>query len=430
MKNKVATFATVAIVSSAFGATTAFADSDTYTVEKGDTLSQLAQRFNTTVSNLKQWNGLKSDRIYVNQSLIISEPSSGQSQRTTVKAATTNTSAETYTVVRGDTLLKIANNHGVSLAELVTWNNIKGHLIYPGQVLKVNGSGSAVASQPTTAKTASAPSKGNSSTYKIQSGDTLGKIAKQFDMTIAELKTLNNLKSDLIYAGATLRVSGQGAPSQPAQTVSIQAEKSVATPTTDNAKTDTYVIKSGDTLGKIASKFNTSVSNLKSLNGLRSDLIFVGQKLKVTGTAPASSVNKVSSAEIEHTSKRIESKASTSVSSVVDSAKKLIGVPYKWGGNSPSGFDCSGFIYYVFNNAGYDISRTSAQGYFDRSYEVSQPQLGDLVFFENTYKKGISHLGIYVGNNSFIHASSSGVTITSLSTSYWKDRFVEFKRFY
>ena len=81
MKNKVATVATAAIVTSAFGATTAFAD--TYTVEQGDTLTQIAKKFNTTVTNLKQWNGLQSDRIYVNQTLSISKPASEEVNSTT-----------------------------------------------------------------------------------------------------------------------------------------------------------------------------------------------------------------------------------------------------------------------------------------------------------------------------------------------------------
>lgn len=420
MKNKVATVATLAIVSTAFGATTALADSDTYTVKKGDTLTGIAQKFNTTVSNLMQWNGLKSDKIFENQTLAISEPSSETAQpSTTVKTATTTASSYTYTVVTGDTLLKIANMHGVSLAELVTWNQLKDHLIYPGQVLKIVGSGTgnaksvAVKSPPPSSTTSTA-------VYKIQKGDTLGIIAKKFNMTVQELKALNNLTSDLIYAGNSLRVSGEAA-AVPSESNSVE---SIATPTTDNAKTDTYVIKSGDTLGKIASKFNVSVATLKSLNGLTSDLIFTGQKLKVTGTASSSN------SEVVQTPKPVESEAKASASTLVNEAKKLIGIPYKWGGTSTAGFDCSGFIFYVYNKAGYDISRTSAQGYYDRSYDVDQPQLGDLVFFENTYKKGISHLGIYVGNNSFIHASSSGVTITSLDTSYWSQRLEGFKRFY
>jgi peptidoglycan DL-endopeptidase LytE len=116
-------------------------------------------------------------------------------------------------------------------------------------------------------------------------------------------------------------------------------------------------------------------------------------------------------------------------SNVVDIAKKYIGSPYAWGGTSPSGFDCSGFIYYVFNQAGTSISRTNTEGYYSRSTAISNPKPGDLVFFKNTYKAGISHMGIYVGNGEFIHASDSGVVVTKLSNSYWSPRFAGYRTF-
>ena len=425
MKNKVATVATAAFVTSAFAATTAFAD--TYTVEQGDTLTQIAKEFNTTVTNLKQWNGLQSDRIYVNQTLSISQPTSEEVNSTTVKASGTISSAQNYTVVAGDTLLKIANKHEISLAELVTWNNLNSHLIYPGQDLKVSGSGSVTASSTPTA--APQQDQKNVSVYTIKSGDTLSKIAGQFSTTVSQLKALNNLTSDRIYAGKTLKVSGQPVSESVKQSEQTQANA----PTTASAGTTDYVIKSGDTLGAIAAKFSTSVQNLKSINGLKSDLIFAGQRLKVSGTAASNSGSP--SVEIKTDVKNVQTSAPTaktgaSVDTLINGAKKLIGVPYKWGGTSPSGFDCSGFIYYVYKQAGYDISRTSAQGYADRSFYVDSPQVGDLVFFKNTYKKGISHVGIYVGNNQFINASSSGVVITSLNNSYWSKHFDSYKRFY
>ena len=189
------------------------------------------------------------------------------------------------------------------------------------------------------------------------------------------------------------------------------------------------MIKSGDTLGTIAAQFSISVQSIKSLNGLSSDLIFAGQKLKVSGTVSNSSPS-VEEKNVQPPAPVEKSISSASVDSLMNEAKKMIGVPYKWGGTTPSGFDCSGFIFYVYDKAGYDISRNSAQGYFDRSYYVDKPQVGDLVFFKNTYKQGISHVGIYVGNNQFINASSSGVEITSLGNSYWSKHFDSYKRFY
>ena len=185
--------------------------------------------------------------------------------------------------------MKIANKYEISLAELMTWNQLKSSLIRSGQVLKVSESGSVepkpvVASSTTIASTQQ--DQKNTSVYSIKRGDTLSKIAAQFGTTVSQLKALNNLSSDMIYAGSTLKVSGQ--PVKQSET-KIETETVAKAPTTANASTTEYVIKSGDTLGTIAAQFSISVQSIKSLNGLSSDLIFAGQKLKVSGTVSNSS---------------------------------------------------------------------------------------------------------------------------------------------
>lgn len=128
---------------------------------------------------------------------------------------------------------------------------------------------------------------------------------------------------------------------------------------------------------------------------------------KSTGVAP-------SAAALNGTS------ANSTAERIIATAKKYIGVPYLWGGTTPSGFDCSGFLQYVFRQNGINLLRTSKQQY-TMGFGVSKANLqkGDLVFFQ-TGSNGISHVGMYIGNGQFIHASSSnGVTISSLSNSYW-----------
>lgn len=111
-------------------------------------------------------------------------------------------------------------------------------------------------------------------------------------------------------------------------------------------------------------------------------------------------------------------------------AKQFYGTPYKFGGTTPSGFDCSGYIRYVFNNFNINVPRTSADQ-FKVGTTISKDKLqpGDLVFFANTYKKGISHTGIYLGNGEFISAKSRGVLKANLKTDpYWAPKYAGAKR--
>lgn len=122
------------------------------------------------------------------------------------------------------------------------------------------------------------------------------------------------------------------------------------------------------------------------------------------------------------------SRSSNSSSTLVSNALSLKGVPYVYGGTSRSGFDCSGYTQYVFKGSGISLPRTSsAQFNAGTSVQKSELQTGDLVFF-TTYAKGPSHVGIYVGGGNFIHASNSGVRVTSLNDGYYANRYVGARR--
>ncbi|MBQ3337337.1 MAG: C40 family peptidase [Selenomonadaceae bacterium] len=121
--------------------------------------------------------------------------------------------------------------------------------------------------------------------------------------------------------------------------------------------------------------------------------------------------------------------ASYLANNIISLSMNYIGVPYVFGGTSPYGFDCSGYVQYVFANAGISIPRT-ADVQYDFGTPISTTDLvsGDLVFF-STYTYGASHVGIYLGDNNFIHASSSrGVTIDSLGSSYWSSHYIGARR--
>jgi peptidoglycan endopeptidase LytE len=108
--------------------------------------------------------------------------------------------------------------------------------------------------------------------------------------------------------------------------------------------------------------------------------------------------------------------------SIVPFAQSYLGVPYSWGGTSPYGFDCSGFVRYVYNNFGVDLPRTSSEMYDSVGTTVADPKPGDLVFFS---RGSTSHVGISLGNGQFISATSShGVHVDSLSSAYWGARYI------
>ena len=213
--------------------------------------------------------------------------------------------------------------------------------------------------------------------HTVKSGDTLWKISNQYGVSTQTIMNLNNLSSTVIYPGQVLKINN----------------------------TSIYTVKSGDTLWKIANKYGVSYNSIMKWNNLSSTETYVGQKLTIYGSA-------------------------TTTSNVVEIAKQYLGTKYTWGGVSPStGFDCSGYVYYVFNKAGIPIERNTAAGYYNLATKVSTPKVGDLVFFAGTSSQpGISHLGIYIGDNQMISAISSGVKISNIYSSYWNQYFVGFGR--
>ena len=255
--------------------------SGTYTVKAGDSLYRIAKNHNMSLQELKSLNNLSSDLIFAGQVLKVSGQVSSSQPSTNTSQSSNQTQASgngTYTVKAGDSLYRIAVNHNMSLQELKNLNNLSSNLIMPGQVLKVSGQVSS--SQPSTNTNTSQNSNqtqtNGNGTYTVKAGDSLYRIAVNHNMSLQELKNLNNLSSNLIMPGQVLKVSGQVSSSQSSTNTSQSSNQPQA------SVNGTYTVKAGDSLWAIANSHKMTLNDLKRVNNLSSDLIYVGQTLKVT----------------------------------------------------------------------------------------------------------------------------------------------------
>jgi peptidoglycan DL-endopeptidase LytF len=399
--------------SSTSSSTTKKSGSSVYTVKSGDSLWLIANEYKMTVQELKKLNGLSSDMIRAGQKLkvagTVSSSSSSSTKSSSNKSSSSSSSTGTYKVQLGDSLWKIANKVNMSVAELKVLNNLKSDTIYVNQVLKTKSSGSNTSSKDTSSNSSQTSATKN---YTVKSGDSLWKIANNYNLTVQQIRNSNNLKSDMLYVGQVLKLTGQA---------SSGTSSSSSSSSNASSSTTTYTVKSGDSLWVIAQKFNVTAQQIREKNNLKTDVLQVGQKLVITGKASSSSSSSSGSSSTS-------SSTSAKINTMIAAAKEQLGVPYRWGGTTPAGFDCSGFIYYALNKVT-SVSRLTAAGYWNTMKSVSQPAVGDFVFF-TTYKAGPSHVGIYLGNGEFINANDSGVVISSMNNSYWKQRYLGAKRYF
>lgn len=196
---------------------------DIYIVQSGDSLWSIANKFNTTVDELKRINNLSTSLLQVGQKLKVSGDALEEES--------------SYTVVKGDSLWAIAKKFGVTVDEIKNLNNLKSDSLSIGQKLKIPG----------------VVAEGS---YTVVKGDSLWTIAQKFGVTVTEIKSLNNLTSDSLSIGQVLKI-----------------------PSMTSYKT--YTVKRGDSLWTIARDNNTTVDEIKSLNNLVTDLLQIGQVLKI-----------------------------------------------------------------------------------------------------------------------------------------------------
>jgi membrane-bound lytic murein transglycosylase D len=247
--------------------------SGSYSIRRGDTLAGIAQRHGVSIAQLRAWNGLRGNHIVAGRRLVVGEKRSVPSSSSeTVATRTPNTAAAKYRVRAGDNLASIGQRFDVSVAELMSWNNLRSTNIQAGRYLVVSPRGAA-SKEGSLIGVANAASEVPTPVdrYQIRPGDTLASIARRFGVSVSELQEWNGLRGANIAAGDYLTIrpgSASGAPP------SSRAAASSAT---------RYQIQRGDTLDSIARRFGVTVAQLRDWNGLRGTRIAAGNYLRVAG---------------------------------------------------------------------------------------------------------------------------------------------------
>jgi LysM repeat protein len=262
--------AVVAVLAAGWAAQPVHAQNQVHVVRRGETLSSIAARYGTTAQAIVQANGLiNPNYIYAGQRLAL--PGAG---------AASSGGSQVYTVRRGDTLFAIAARHGTTVAAIMQANSLRSYIIYVGQRLALPGAGAAssgTASSGTASSGASQPGSGQY--YTVRRGDTLSAIAARHGTTVPAIMQANSLRSSVIYAGQRLALPGGGAAN------SGTASNGASQPGSGQY----YTVRRGDTLFAIAARQGTTVPAIMQANGLRSSVIYAGQRLALPGAGAASS---------------------------------------------------------------------------------------------------------------------------------------------
>lgn len=333
-----------------------------------------------------------------------------------------------HTVKKGENLYIIGKKYGKNPEEIKKINNLKSTIIYPGQKLIVGIKEEKVASRKKekelikNEKLISEKSENLIKEYYIvKKGDTLSKISKKFGVPIEQLKKLNGLKNSKLMIGQKLIV----------RVKKIDGFENIKTkrdinfdeikPIVDVSKKTYYKVCEGDTIESISEKFQIEPEKLLSANLIKREDLKVGQVLVIP---PKELIEDKTEKET------VLEKRSDLRTKIVEEALNFLGSKYRFGGESKTGLDCSALTRLVYKVIGINLPNT-ASSQFENGVPIKKEEAlpGDLVFFKRGGR--IGHVGIYLGNDLFVHASFTlkRVVIGSLSDRYFKERFAGFRRY-
>lgn len=342
--------------------------------------------------------------------------------------------ADSYTVVKNDTLWGLSKKYGVSVSDLKKANGVSGHLIYVGQKLQIPTKSTKTAKTSTSTSTVDT----TSTTHTVVKGDTLWSLAKKYGVSVSALMKANNLSSSTILIGQSLNLragmttygvngvttgssstaASANTASSTSTTASSQAPKDKKTATkakstTTNTSSNSNTSTSANTQSQSTAS-NSSASTTTNTNTVESN----ANTTSSTNTA-ASSSQAVSQAPTASTA---TTTASASASAITSYALTFLGVPYVWGGTTPSGFDCSGLVQYVYSHFGINLGRTTyTQQYAGTKISVASAQAGDLYFW-GSYGSAY-HVAIALGGGQYVMAPAPGQNVMTGSVSSYTPSF-------
>lgn len=278
------------------------ATSTTYTVQSGDSVWGISNKFGITMDQLIQWNNIQNNFIYPGQKLTIkgsqengsSTNNSGNNTNSSGNAGTSNggqTTGAKYTVQSGDSVWKISNDHGITMAQLIEWNNIKNNFVYPGQQLIVSNGGSSNTGANTGNTSGSNSSNSSSSNtasgtkYTVKAGDSVWSVSNKYGITMAQLIQWNNIQNNFIYPGQQLTVSNSGSTNSTSSNTgsSANTNNSSSANTGSSSSQGTYTVKAGESVWSVANKNGITMNQLIEWNNIKNNFIYPGQQLIVKG---------------------------------------------------------------------------------------------------------------------------------------------------
>jgi cell wall-associated NlpC family hydrolase len=282
--------------------------------------------------------------------------------------------------------------------------------------------------------------------YAVKPGDTLYGISKSFGVSMDALKKANALEGNLIHPKQVLIIpsSRQKKVDEASRTPSSSSykEPSAATVQKTSGEMDPYVVRRGDSLFSISAKVGLPIEEIKKVNHLHTSSIKIGQilflpkgKTRLDDEAEELGDEEEMFGPSQREEEKGESVASTALgkwknpeerSLLVRVVRTFLGVPYKLGGSTLRGIDCSAFVKKIYEIFNIQLPRTTREQFsIGKKVEKNELEEGDLVFFRERGNR--AHVGIYVGDNQFVHASSYSreVKMDYLDTPYYSQRFLK-----